>query len=116
MQRTAILVFVVLVMLWQSVDPVRAGASPDRVADLQHAVLHWQDEAHHHHDDGGFHLDDSEDSVRHVMADNANASALLPHVAPRIPDFGPGELRVREPRAGPYPYLDGPIRPPRLAA
>lgn len=116
MKRTSVLILLLLAMLWQSVDLVRAGATPDRLADLQHAMLHWQDEGHHHHDDGGLHLDDSGDAVGHVMADNVNASAMLPHVSPQVPDFDGGDLRVREPRAGPSPYLDGLMRPPRLTA
>lgn len=116
MKRTTVLLLLLLAMFWQSVDLVHAGASSDRLADFEHAMLHWQDEGHHHHDDGGLHLDDSGDALGHVMADNVNASALLPHVSPSMPDFDPGELSVREPRAGPHPYLDGLIRPPRLTA
>jgi hypothetical protein len=115
MRRSAILFVMLFAMLWQSVAMARPGSAVNVLADLEHAVLHWQQEGHHHHDDGSFHLDDSPASTFHVLADQLTVTtALLPTVAHHFPPC------VSEPPGGmhgarvPDPFLDGLLRPPRV--
>ena len=115
MRRSAILITMLFAMLWQSVALARSGISAEALADLQHAVMHWQDEGHHHHDDGSYHLGDSDESTRHLMADHVNVPALLLITrAPllRLDEGAPGQWDAR---ARPHPFVDGPLRPPRLS-
>jgi len=112
-RRSITLIAILFAMLWQSAALARVGVTAEALADLGHAVSHWQDEAHHHHDDGSFHFGDSEESARHLMADHVSVPALLPLVSAmllRLADGAPGPRSVR---TGPHPFLDGPLRPPR---
>jgi hypothetical protein len=116
MRRSAILIAMLFAMLWQSMALARGGLAVSALADLEHAVLHWQDEAHHHHDDGSFHVGDSEESARHLMADHVSVPALLlnaPAPLLRLDEDAPGLWGVH---VRPHPFLDGPLRPPRLSA
>ncbi len=114
MRRSAIFLVMLLAMLWQSAALASAGSTVNVLADLAHASLHWQEEGHHHHEDGSYHLDDSSESVQHMMADHLNASLALAatasHVvlssASAVPD-GMHEGLV------PNPALEGRFRPPR---
>jgi hypothetical protein len=117
MRRSVFLFVMLFAILWQSVAMARVGSTVNPLADLEHATLHWHEEAHHHHEDGSYHLDDSKESVQHVVTDHLNASlapaASSSHVFPPLgsapPDGLPGQ-RV------PNPSLDGLFRPPRLRA
>ncbi len=115
MRRTAILFVTIIAMLWQSVAVARDGLLMDAAADLAHAVLHWHGQSHHHHDDGNFHLDDSTESVQHVLGDPVCTTAL-PMVVAMHGFAPPGSLAPlgwRE--AGvPDPAPDGLLRPPRF--
>lgn len=117
MRRSAILLVMLFAMLWQSVAMARIGSTVNALADLAHATLHWQAEAHHHHDDGSYHLDDSKESVQHVVIDHLNASLALAaaslHDFPPLGSAAPDGLRERP---VPDPALDGLLRPPRLRA
>lgn len=54
------------------------AALPAHAGDVDHALLHWQEEAHHHDDDGSYHLGDSGEAVAHVQLDGAlQLTALL---------------------------------------
>ena len=101
-------------MLWQSVALARFGSTVNVFADLTHAALHWQEVGHHHHDDGSYHLDDSSDSVQHVLCDHVcAANALLVTASHHFPPLGsavPGGLSKL---LVPDPTLDGLLRPPR---
>lgn len=114
MRRTAVLLVMLFAMLWQSLALARAGSTVNALADLEHAVLHWQEEGHHHHEDGSYHLDDSNESVQHVLSDQVGATAALMLAASR--DFlpmgsaAPGGLHDT---AVPNPTHDGLLRPPR---
>jgi hypothetical protein len=114
MGRSAVLLALVLAMLWQAVALARPGSTVNVLADLAHAALHWQQEAHHHHDDGSFQLDDSPASAFHLLSDHLTATAaLLPDVAHHVPRGGsvsPGGLQGAR---TPDPFLDGLLRPPR---
>jgi hypothetical protein len=84
---------------------------------MTHALLHWQGQAHHHHDDGSVTLDGSEESVQHVALDGVlavNSPWSEPAVswAPAASAYSTAADEV----SGPWPYLDGPRRPPKLPA
>lgn len=117
MRRSAILLFMLFAMLWQSVALARVGSTVNALLDAEHAALHWQEEGHHHHGDGSYHLDESRESVQHVVMDHTSSPAAL--VGASSPHIPPQGLTVPEdhPRApAPDPALDGPLRPPRLHA
>lgn len=115
--RTVIAIALMLTLLWQSFGLARADSTGEALADREHAAFHWQDEGHHHHDDGAYHVEDSSDSVRHLLADHVTAPlGLLLGTATSFPPTGsvrPGtELRSWPP----HPDPDGLFRPPRLSA
>ena len=117
MRRSAVAVVMLFAMLWQSVALARVGSTINVLADLEHAALHWQEERHHHHDDGSFHLDDSNESVQHVTGDQVSTTTALLHACSY--DFPPrAALSPRSLRDAPAspPFLEGPLRPPRLRA
>ena len=116
MNRVVIAIALMLALLWQSFGLARAGSTGE-AADREHAAFHWQGEGHHHHDDGAYHVEDSSDSVRHLLTDHVTASlGLLLGTATSFPPTGsvrPGtELRS----GSPHPDPDGLFRPPRLSA
>lgn len=117
MRRSAVLLVMLFVMLWQSVALARPGSTVNVLADIEHAALHWQAQGHHHHHDGSFHLDDSQASTLHLLSDHLTVTtALLPAVSPHFPastSAPPGGLH--EARV-PDPFLDGLLRPPRFHA
>lgn len=102
-------------MLWQSVAMARVGSTVNPLADLAHATLHWLEEAHHHHEDGSYHLDDSKESVQHMVTDHLYASldmvAMSLHPFSRLGSAAPDGLNGQ---GVPNPPLDGLLRPPRL--
>lgn len=114
MRRSAILFFMLFAMLWQSVAMARLGSTVNAMVDPEHASLHWQEAGHHHHGDDSYHLDDSNESVQHVVMDHTSSSAVW--MALSSPHFPPQGLTVPKdhPRAlVPDPDLDGLLRPPR---
>jgi len=114
MRRPALAFFMLMAVLWQAMAIAPVGPSVSFLADPEHAALHLQEAGHHHHEDGSFHLDDSRESLQHVLSDNVNALAVLPVSPPR--DFvlhasrAPGGWHDAPP---PGPYLEAPLRPPR---
>ena len=115
MRRSAVLVFMLLALLWQSVALARAGSTGNALANLEHAALHWQDSGHHHHEDGSYHLDDSPESALHVIADHLSVSAvLMTSVAYGFAPPASTSPGGWHDRAAPHPFLDGLLRPPRL--
>lgn len=114
MRRSAILLVMLFAMLWQSVTMARPGSTVNALADLEHATLHWQGEAHHHHEDGSYHLDDSNESMQHVVTDHLSASLALAattsHDFPPLGSAAPSDLHGT---LVPDPALDGVFRPPR---
>ena len=114
MRRTAILLTMLFAMLWQSVALARIGSPVNPLADLAHAALHWQGAGHHHHDDGSYQLDDSSESIQHVVTDHAGAPlALAPSPCHAVPSTGSATPVSLDNRAVPDPTLDGLLRPPR---
>jgi hypothetical protein len=114
MCRFAVLLVVLFAMLWQSVALARAGSTVNALADMQHTALHWQEAGHHHHEDGSYHLDDSKESVQHVLSDHMNVTAALlvasSHDFPPLESAAPGGLHKG---SVPDPDLEGLLRPPR---
>jgi hypothetical protein len=114
MQRSAVLLVMLLAMLWQSVAMARGGSTVNVLADVQHAALHWQGASHQHHDDGSYHLDDSNESKQHVLSDHVNATtALLLTACHAFPPAGSVAPGGRLESAAPDPSLDDLLRPPR---
>jgi hypothetical protein len=84
---------------------------------MAHAALHWQDKGHHHHEDGSYHLDESPESVQHVVSDHFSATLALlmtaAHDFPSLVSAAPGGLNKA---AIPDPDPEGLLRPPRSSA
>jgi hypothetical protein len=117
MRRSAVLLAVLFAMLWQSVVLARPGSTINPLADLAHAALHWQQEAHHHHEDGSLQRDDSPASTLHVLSDHHTVTtALLPTVAHHVPAGASGPPGGLHGARVPAPFLDGLLRPPRAGA
>lgn len=114
MGRIAVVVVVLVAMLWQSVALARIGSSVNVLADMEHAALHWQDQAHHHQDDGTYQRDDSGDAVQHLLGDPVGSTTALlvatVQVAPALRSAAPAGLQQARLID---PTLDGPLRPPR---
>jgi len=117
MRRSAVLLLVLFTMLWQSVALARVGSTVNALADQEHAALHWQYEGHHHHEDGSYHMDDSDESAQHMVADHLSASleivASPTHDCPPPGSAAHGSMRDR---LAPNPTPDGLLKPPRASA
>ena len=103
-----------LAMLWQSMAMARVGSTVNPLSDPAHAMLHWNAESHHHHEDGSYHVDDSKESVQHMLADHLNVSVPLPSLPaldlPSLQSAAPDSAHTAR---APNPALDGLLRPPR---
>lgn len=115
-KRAGIVVVLLAALLWQALALARPGAMANPFADIGHAALHWGEEGHHHHDDGSYHVDDSDESTRHLLADHVNGTVLTFDTAMAQPHLQADSPAERAARAGPHPFLDGLLRPPRLNA
>jgi hypothetical protein len=116
MRRWTALLLLFAMLPWQATALAAAAWDPGVHGD-SHALAHWAGEAHHHdgHDDG-FHQDQSEESIGHIVHCDAHlcAVAVLPAVmtwvVPAMQVDAPADLRSR---GHPSPVLEGPRRPPR---
>jgi hypothetical protein len=106
-------VLIAMALVGQSFASARIAGPFSQDGGLEHVLLHAQGEAHHHHDDGSFHLDDSSESVVHVALDQGSSTAASPDGSSALPVTAHA-LPAHEPRAGPAPFLEGPLRPPRV--
>jgi hypothetical protein len=106
-RRSVTVLVVLLAVLWQSVSLARAGLTVDALGDLKHAMLHWHGTAHHHHGDGSFHLDDSRESLEHVVTDLLG----VPLLATTVPTQH-GVLSMASVAPGPRSEPPVPQRPP----
>jgi hypothetical protein len=117
MRRSAVLFVMLFAMLWQAVAMAPPGSNVNVLQDIEHALLHWQEEGHHHHEDGSFHVDDSQASTFHVLCDHLTAGTALlmatPHLLPADASARPRGLYDGP---APAPFLDGLLRPPRIHA
>lgn len=103
-----------LAMLWQSVALARAGSTVNALADMVHTALHWQQQGHHHHEDGSYHLDDSPESVQHVISDHMGGSAaLLVSASHDVPSLASAAPAGQHKASVPDPDPEGLLRPPR---
>lgn len=104
-----------LAMLWQGMVLARPGSTVNALADLEHAALHWQEAGHHHHDDGSYHVDDTSESVQHVIADHLwTTAALFAAAGQEFPPATSASPRGLHEGPPPHPFLEGPLRPPRF--
>ena len=114
MRRAAVLFLILFGMLWQSIALARVGSTVNALTDLPHASLHWHGENHHHHSDGSYHLDDSKESIQHMVIDHLGASLAMAspslHALAPLGSAAPGVLHAV---ALPNPTLDGLLRPPQ---
>lgn len=117
MQRAAVIALFIVAFLWQSVGLARFDPVIDLLGDTEHAALHENDEGHHHHDDGSLHVDDSFESIQHVVADQLHfPTALLGEDRAKLLAGRAASPQVARDRAVAAPFLDGLMRPPRLHA
>lgn len=117
MARVAITAALLFALLWQAVAPASAGSTLARGSDPVHSALHWQDDGHHHHDDSSYDRDDSAESMQHLMADHVSVFIGLLHaVTTSVPPSGSSRSRASGEDPRPHPFLDGPLKPPRLTA
>lgn len=117
MHRRAVVLLMLIAMVWQTVALARPGVALDVFADREHAALHWHGDGHHHHGDGSYHLDDSNESVQHVLSDHGSGTAgpLLssPH---RFPAVSRAARQHHAVGRVPHPFVEGPLRPPRTGS
>ncbi len=114
MRRSAVLLVVLFALFWQTVAMASVGVTSNARADMEHTALHWLEEGHHHHEDGSYHLDDSKESVQHMLCDHNCATVALlvtsSHDFPPVGSVTPGGPRIA-PVSDPDP--EGLLRPPR---
>ena len=115
-KRSAVIFLLLLAMGWQALAMAKGGATVNALLDFGHAVLHWDGTAHHHHADGSLTLDASDESTRHLLADHSSGPFLTAQdPATPLPALQLALAACAGQPCGP-PYLDGPLRPPRLSA
>jgi hypothetical protein len=115
--RRLVPILLVLALAWQSLTLGRAGSSINVLLDAAHAVLHWHGISHHHDVDGGVHVGESPDAARHVLTDHAGGLTGLPVAQSGALDAVASAVPRGLPMAaGPPPFLEGPLKPPRLPA
>ena len=114
MRRLATTAALILALVLQSVSAAVPTQVCSHAHDWDHTALHVQNVSHHHHGADSFHIDESSESVAHVLADQVGFSALL--AVDRLPTLGRvGSVRhAHVLHAAPQPPPDGPLRPPRL--
>lgn len=113
MRRKLTTALLLLVMVFQAMTVTLFSSSRDTLVDLTHAAMHWQQEGHHHHSPGDYHVEDSEESTRHLMADHSGAPAALPATDLRFFRQDASIHAMLSTRTSPHPYLEGLLRPPR---
>lgn len=92
-------------------------ASGERMVPMEHLLQHHGAGDHHHHDDGSFHNDEPDAAVVHTHVDGAFPATgwSEPPAVPVLAMTPPRPSKLAVQRC-PYPVLDGPLRPPRLAS
>ncbi len=115
--RRLLAVFLLLSFFCQAFATARQTAALDHGGSFQahHTGMHLEGAVHHHDEEGVTHQDDSQESIRHMLADAGPGTAALfpfPQLSIHF-DRLPAPAVTAE-SAGPPPYLDGLRRPPRL--
>lgn len=106
--------FLILLLLWQSLTGL-ATVRPDQQRDvLEHALVHVQATDHHHHVDASLHLDDARNADGHQhVHDGLQVNAVPPkpwlHPVAGQPAAPPGLALALHPPV----FLEGPLRPPQ---
>ncbi len=119
MQRSFRALFLVLVLLWQSLAMAGTVSVAQRAGEIEHMAVHCQDGSdHHHHADHALHMDDADDTAsQHLHADTGTSgTGLLTTAFPaesRVASMSPPQTRHAPWRS---PTLDGPLRPPMQTA
>lgn len=118
MPRNVRALFLLAVILLQSLTMLSSLGAMQLAGELEHLVFHSQDDhKHHHHEDQALHMDDDDGPVQHFHADSgANTVGLLTSLQPGLTD-----VRSMSPPEAPHalwlsPTLEGPLRPPRRLA
>ena len=118
MRRWLVRLLLIALLPWHGAGWLTAALAAEHHDEARHAVAHWLGEAHHHHDhgDGGFHHDDSDESVLHMVHTNAQMTPAA--VLPTFVDCIALDEAVDVPHGislsgCPHPFLEGPDRPPR---
>ncbi len=121
--RAATLLVLAFSLLWQAIAMAAPGSSVNLLDDATHGVLHWKSVPHHHLDDepgheqdhgmDGWHTDDSDESVHHVMADPSGGMGALPSTEPLWLHRSHTRPASHRTPSHESPCLDGPLRPPR---
>lgn len=115
--RRLLAVFLLLSFFGQAFVTAGQSIALDHAGGFQaaHAEMHLESEAHHHDEEGLAHLDDSLESIQHMLADvGSGTAALLQFSQPLFHFGGSSAPAVTAESAGPPPHLDGLRRPPRL--
>ncbi len=103
----------VAVLLWQSMSMLGSWSAAQRVGQLEHLIVHSQDENHHHHADKALLMDEHDGPVQHLHADSsASTAGLLTSLQPTLSNvrsMSPPELSLA---LWLSPTLEGPLRPP----
>lgn len=116
MKRILIHLLLSLCLLWQGSAFAIVG-SPRAGADLLvHEQMHREMQPHHHLCDGGVNPDDSASSVLYTVCDAACSAALVTAVVVELAFVTDVAPRARPGGPRPAPFLEGPVRPPRLLA
>jgi hypothetical protein len=117
MPRRFALVLLLLSAFWQTFAIAGQATALADAQEIAHAVLHWQEQAHHHHDDGSVALDDSDESLQHVVADSClGSSAVWATTSFTFATVVGARPLLANELLPPGPHLDGLRRPPRLIA
>lgn len=116
MRRHLSLCTLVLLLAWQGI--ATAGCmTVVAVERAEHGAVHSADTSHHHHADRTTHFDYSSESTEHSHADHGVGVVFLVTDAPAtLPAQRPPVALVALELAPPYPFFDGPLRPPRHIA
>ncbi|MNX98091.1 hypothetical protein D3C86_1304840 [compost metagenome] len=117
MRRRLALVLLLLSVFWQAFAIAGQATAFADAEEVAHAALHWQEESHHHHDDGSVALDDSDESLQHVVADGCLSTLLVWQITSfSFAPLASARPLIADETASPSPHLAGRRRPPRLTA
>ena len=117
MRRGLVFLLLFMTLASQCLAIVGRADALSQVEHDSHAVLHMKGQAHHHLEDGSLQVDDSDESVRHLMVDCLlTAPGALPSLLawPLQVMSSPPTSRDEQPAA--EPDLAGLKRPPRAAS
>lgn len=121
MVRRSRALFLLAVLLWQSLGMFASVAVTQQAGKLEHLMVHCQDADHHHHADNALHMDDHADDMgadgdgplQHLHADSGtNTMGLLMSFQAAVATVR--SMSAPETRHALWrsPTLEGPLRPP----